>query len=575
MNKSLAVSQAGGVGTIISNVAGGSATISAFAHVVPTVHLNVADGTAVKNHLLANNAATAAMTQFAAVKGPTGAPMMAGFSSRGPNRGYANMLKPDLTAPGVDILAGYIPVATESDRNAIANGAAGVPAWDFLQGTSMSSPHVAGLAALLKQQYPLWSPAMIKSALMTTGSMTLDDGLAGAQNGTLPWGQGAGHVVPNKAVTPGLVYDIKPVDYVRFLCGINAYSPVVCASLGRLTDYNLNLPSITVANNLGATTVQRTVTHVGDSAATYTATAVVPGYQVTVSPSSLTLAPNQSATFSVTTTRTSAALGSWAFGALVWSDGVNEVRNPVSLKSVLFGSVAELISEQATGRLMFPVATGFSGALTSAVGGLKAATVTPLTIGQAGSGAIDNTTQLSAACRANTNGTVMRDLVVPANTVVLRAATYNVETTGHSSPVGDDIDMILLNPANAVVASSLKAGSDEQVQLLNPAAGTYKVCLGGYQLANNTSSDFNLSTWVVGTADKGGSFRLSMPGTAVMGGTPTVSLSWSGLAQGKRYLAGMRFINAGATLGTSVLAVNTNDPLPMAEVEKAVMQVAE
>jgi hypothetical protein len=393
----------------------------------------------------------------------------------------------------------------------------------------------------------------------------------------LPWGQGAGHVVPNKAVTPGLVYDIKPVDYIRFLCGINApsVSAAVCSNVGRVTDYNLNLPSITIANNLGTTTVQRTVTHVGDSAATYTASAVVPGYQVTVTPSSLTLAPNQSATFSVTTTRTSAAIGAWSFGALVWSDGVNEVRSPVSLKSVLFGSVAELVSEQATGRLMFPIATGFSGAMTSAVGGLKAATVTPLTIAQAASGSIDTSTQLSAACRSNTKGTVMRDLVVPANTLVLRAATFNVETTGHSSPAGDDIDMILLNPANTVVATSLRAGSDEQVQLLNPAAGTYKVCLGGYQLANNSSSDFNLSTWAVSTADKGGSFRLSMPGTAVVGGTPTVSLSWSALAQGKRYLAGMRFINGGATLGTSVLTVNTNDPLPMAEVEKAVMVVAE
>ncbi len=577
VNKSLAVSQAGGVGTIISNVAGGSATISAFAHVLPTVHLTEADGSAVKNHLAAHAAATVSISAFASIKGSTNAPMMAGFSSRGPNRGYANMLKPDLTAPGVDILAGYVPVATEAKRDAIANGEAGEAAWDFLQGTSMSSPHVAGLAALLKQQHPLWSPAMIKSALMTTGSMTFNDGLAGAQNGTLPWGQGAGHVMPNKAMAPGLVYDIQPIDYSRFLCGINAPSvpAAVCANIGRLPDYNLNLPSITIANNLGATTVKRTVTHVGDATATYSANAVVPGYQVSVSPSSLTLAPNQSATFTVTTTRTNAAVGSWAFGALVWSDGVNEVRSPMSLKSVLFGSVAELVSEQATGRLMFPTATGFAGAMTSAVGGLKAATVTPLTITQAVSGTIETSTQLSAACRANNKGTVMRDLVVPGNTLVLRAATFNVETSGHQSPAGDDIDMILLNPANAVVASSLKAGSDEQVQLLNPAPGTYKVCLGGYQLANNTSSDFKLSSWVVSSADKGGSFRLSMPGTAVVGGTPTVSLSWSGLAQGKRYLAGMRFISGGAVLGTSVLTVNTNDPLPQAEGEKAVLVVAE
>ncbi|UUZ50900.1 S8 family serine peptidase [Massilia sp. B-10] len=94
----------------------------------------------------------------------------------------------------------------------------------------MASPHIAGIAALLKQKYPSWTPAMIKSALMTTASMTKPDGQnapvawdsTARTTGTLPWGQGSGQVTPSAASNPGLVYDATEIDYARFLCGINA-----------------------------------------------------------------------------------------------------------------------------------------------------------------------------------------------------------------------------------------------------------------------------------------------------------------------------------------------------------------
>ena len=122
---------------------------------------------------------TAAISAFYNA-GAVPAPIMAGFSSRGPKQGDANMLKPDLTAPGVDVIATVTAALTEAQRDAVANGTlVPPPAWSSYQGTSMSSPHVAGLAALLKQAHPTWSPAAIKSALMTTTSPTLNDGLAG------------------------------------------------------------------------------------------------------------------------------------------------------------------------------------------------------------------------------------------------------------------------------------------------------------------------------------------------------------------------------------------------------------
>ncbi len=571
VNKGKAVREIGGVGMILGNVDGGSTTLVSVDHQIPAVHLLVADAKKVRTYLDATEVPTAGMSTFKAIKGTTPAPMMANFSSRGPNRGYASMLKPDLTAPGVDILAGYVPNLSQAQRNQVAAGGAAPAAWDFLQGTSMSSPHVAGLGALLKQQHPDWSPAMIKSALMTTGALTVNDGLAGAQNGQLPWAQGAGHVVPNKAVDPGLVYDITPTDYTRFLCGIGLPSvpAATCTAVGKLTETQLNLPSITVGSVLGKTTVNRTVTNVTGTTSTFTATAAAPGFDVKVTPASLTLAPGASATFAVEVSRTTAATNTWSYGALNWTNGTHNVRSPLTVRSVGLSVAPLLYSEQSTGRFMYTLGTGFAGAMTSAVAGLKAATVQSLTIGEADSNSIEDAASLAAACLAKKPGTLLADLVVPANTLVMKAATYNEETSGHSVPGGDDIDLLLLSPAGAVVASSLRAGSDESVTVTNPSAGTYKVCMGGYALANGTTSNFNLSTWAVSTADKGGNLKVGLPGSAVLGGTATAAASWSGLASGKRFMGAVRYLQGAQVQGTTVFQIETNDPLPEPTKEKS------
>ena len=135
---------------------------------------------------------------------------MADFSSRGPDGAANDIIKPDVTAPGVNILAGHTPTPPR-----IEGGAPG-QLFQSISGTSMSAPHVAGVAALLKQLHPAWNGDMIKSALMTTGRQDVVK-----ENGTTaadPFDFGGGHIVPNSAADPGLVYQASFNEYLAFLC---------------------------------------------------------------------------------------------------------------------------------------------------------------------------------------------------------------------------------------------------------------------------------------------------------------------------------------------------------------------
>ena len=315
VNKSLAVQQAGGLGMLLLNTSANS--INADFHFVPTVHLQNTDRAAVKAYA-ATGGATAAINEATLVYNAA-APFTASFSSRGPLvAGHGDLLKPDLMAPGQDILAGVSPAGY--------NGRL----FDTLSGTSMSSPHVAGLAALFKELKPGWSPMAIKSALMTTGVDVLDGGTppAAETNPVLIFRQGAGHVQPNAAVNPGLVFDSNFSDWLAFICGVQPGGG--CTGVTPIDASNLNTASIAIGDMAGAQTVKRRVTNVGGNPATYTASVNgMAGFTTVVSPSSLTLAVGQTKEFTVTFTRTTAALNAYAGGQLRLSDGTRTVRVPM------------------------------------------------------------------------------------------------------------------------------------------------------------------------------------------------------------------------------------------------------
>ena len=189
MNKSNAVAAAGGAGVIIYNDPVGATNTLALVHAVPAVHVVSASGTAIKAYIAAQGAAATASIAQATIVFNLPAPTTSGSSSRGPSAAAAgDILKPDLMAPGTDILAAVAPPN---------NGGLD---FTLYSGTSMSSPHVAGMGALLKQLRPGWSPMMIKSALMTTGYDILDAITASSTADVTSqriFRQGAGHVRPN------------------------------------------------------------------------------------------------------------------------------------------------------------------------------------------------------------------------------------------------------------------------------------------------------------------------------------------------------------------------------------------
>ncbi|KAJ0428126.1 putative cucumisin [Helianthus annuus] len=212
---------------------------------------------------------------------------MASFSSRGPNRASPGILKPDITGPGVDILAAWnVKVDKLTQSNAT---------FFVIRGTSMSCPHLAGIMALLKSAHPEWSPAAIKSAIMTTASQVNRNGSAIVDERDLPanvFAIGSGHVNPPKANEPGLVFDIQPDDYIPYLCGLG-YTPnqietivkkkVSCSKT--ITEAELNYPSFVVSLKPGESkTYSRTVTNVGLAEAGYSVrdSSIPPGVSIEV-----------------------------------------------------------------------------------------------------------------------------------------------------------------------------------------------------------------------------------------------------------------------------------------------------
>ncbi|XP_072956606.1 subtilisin-like protease [Typha angustifolia] len=344
VDKGAIVRAAGGAGMIIMNKKSEGLTTFANAHVLPTAHVDYDDAVLIIDYVEKTRSPTAALVFEGTQFGAEPAPSVAFFSSRGPSLMNGNILKPDIVAPGVNIVAAWPTDVGPCPSNTSMT-------FDSLSGTSMAAPHTAGVVALLKKNHPSWSYAAIKSAIMTTATTREREGFP------IPDEQlqeasvlaiGAGHI-SSSADEPGLVYEVEDQvqEYISYLCGsgftdrqVTAITRrrVRCDSMARkITGEEVNYPSISVElNRLRNKTITRTVTNVGKAVISYIVKVEAPeNVDVVVKPSRLEFSrvgekKNYSVTFSFkysadATTITRAT----SEGSLSWVDSQNEsVRSP-------------------------------------------------------------------------------------------------------------------------------------------------------------------------------------------------------------------------------------------------------
>ncbi|KAK1384887.1 Subtilisin-like protease [Heracleum sosnowskyi] len=337
--KGQTVKDAGGAAMILMNQEIDGESTLADAHVLPATHVGFPVGVSVKQYINSTSSPVATISFRGTVIGVDWAPQVASFSSRGPSVASPGILKPDIIGPGVSILAAW-PVSVDNITTTKAT-------FNMISGTSMSCPHLSGIAALLKSAHPTWSPAAIKSAIMTTADqLNLDNNPIIDQN-ELPadfFAIGAGHVNPSRANDPGLIYDIQPSDYIPYLCGLGytddqvgiiVRGVVSCANETSIPEAELNYPSFSVALSSSAQEYSRVVTNVGDAVSSYTLKIVSPpGVAVSVTPASLEFSSvNQQLTYKVKFSQSGDVPKTpFVQGSLVWMSGKHVVRSPISVK---------------------------------------------------------------------------------------------------------------------------------------------------------------------------------------------------------------------------------------------------
>ncbi|KAL2243158.1 subtilisin-like protease SBT1.5 [Sesamum indicum] len=348
------VKKAGGIAMILANGVFDGEGLVADCHVLPATAVGATSGDEIRRYIQSAMKSKSPPVATIIFRGTrlhvAPAPVVASFSARGPNPETPEILKPDLIAPGLNILAAWPdnvgPSGIPSDKRRTE--------FNILSGTSMACPHVSGLAALLKAAHPEWSPAAIRSALMTTayshdtrGETMLDESTG---NSSTVMDYGAGHVHPQKAMDPGLVYDLNSYDYVDFLCNSNYTTKNIQVVTRKAADCsgakraghvgNLNYPTLTAVfqqygNHKLSTHFIRTVTNVGNPESVYTVKIHPPsGALVTVEPERLAFRRvGQKLNFLVRVQAEALKLSPGSSvvksGSIVWSDGKHFVTSPI------------------------------------------------------------------------------------------------------------------------------------------------------------------------------------------------------------------------------------------------------
>lgn len=541
---------AGAAAVVVFNIAGDPIVmtrISLQTEVsIPAVMVGQADGNLMLAELDAGERVDVVLNKSLFLTEDETGNKLGSFSSRGPAP-IQGILKPDVTAPGINILAGFTPDAANSNSG---------ENFGFLTGTSMSAPHVAGVAAMLRQARPEWSPSVIKSALMTTARQDIT--LQNSDQPANPFDFGAGHIVPNDAIDPGLVYATSNDEYDALACGID--SPAVDAT--RCTDLetqglsfsaaDMNQPSIAAARVIGQSTLTRRVTNVSESSETYVAEIEQPpGMSVSVSPSSLSIGPGQTASFDVTLQYASGPLDLWRFGSLTWVSDQHRVRSPIAARPASLIAPAEAFGFGGTGGEAFQVTFGYTGAYTPRVHGLRLPLVlTDNFVGQ-------DPDKLFEPVEDPANGITAHVYDVDADQAYLRFQLFDELTDGN-----DDLDMYLYFCPDDFscerISESGSATSAEQINVLFPGAGTYVVFVHGFETDNVSGGPgaiYDIAAWQFGLNDDVGNMTVTAPTFVTAGATVDVQVDWNGLMPQTIYLGGISHTTPEGLVGITVINI--------------------
>jgi hypothetical protein len=363
---------------------------------------------------------------------------------------------------------------------------------------------------------------------------------------------GSGEVNPAGAFDPGLVYDSTSTQWLQFTCGIgihlgDADGNDICDTTGAISGTDLNYPSISIGSLVGKQKVTRSVTNISKLIGIYFPKVVAPsGYTVSVSPSVLVVLPGKTAKYSVTITRTTGAFNSYAFGSVTWSDLLgHKVRSPIAVQSVPLAAPASASGTGTSGSTTVALRPGYTGTLSTAAYGLTADSGTNLAL-------VQDVAGFDPANPKAGPGTGEVDVTVPAGTKLARFSTF-----ASDYPDLTDVDLFVYSKAASgaltLVGQSAGGTADESVDLT--AAGNYAVFVDLFANPAGGTLTVKEHQWLVPASNAGNLTATPASQSVTTGGSASVTVGWSGLTAGTRYLGVREYSDGTSVVGDTALSV--------------------